>query len=114
MSIERDILTLSKGHFTIPDPLLSITEPGEEDQDQSQELWNQILDELKLQMTTATFNTWLKGSTCRAVDGNWTITVVSPFAVDWLANRLKPKIEQAVLRHAEGVEIEFRAKGEVG
>lgn len=59
-------------------------------------LWSQTLDDLRLQMPKATFDTWLKGTTA-ALDGDTlTVLVGNPFAQDWLERCLRPKIEHAV------------------
>ena len=85
-----------------------------EDDDLSAEarrIWTRSLEELKLQMTRATFDTWLRGSkVVEAGDGCLTIAVRHVHAVDWLQNRLLPVIERTVARHADGeVKITFVA-----
>jgi len=74
-------------------------------------IWARSLDELKLQMTRATFDAWLRGSqVVEAGDGCLTIAVRYAFAVDWLQNRLLPVIERTVARHTGGdVKITFVA-----
>lgn len=62
--------------------------------------WKSTLGELELQMTRATFNTWLKGT--RVVDseeGEFVIGVRNDFAKDWLENRL----QDTVLRTLSGI-----------
>ncbi len=62
--------------------------------------WKSTLGELELQMTRATFNTWLKGT--RVVDceeGKFVIGVRNDFAKDWLENRL----QDTVLRTLAGI-----------
>ena len=73
--------------------------------------WTKSLEELKLQMTKATFDTWLRGSrVIEAGDGCLTVAVQHVHAVDWLQNRLLPVIERTVARHAGGeVKITFVA-----
>jgi hypothetical protein len=75
------------------------------------QLWARCLDELQLQMTGATFDTWLRGSRAiEAGDGCLTIAVRHAYAVDWLQNRLLPVIQRTVARHAAGeVKITFVA-----
>ena len=62
-------------------------------------LWTAVLNELKLQMTNATFNTWLAGSRATAVagDGTLTVQVRSDYAKDWLENRLYDTIMQTAV-----------------
>lgn len=76
-------------------------------------LWEPILADLELQMTKATFDTWLSGSHLVATEnGTWTVQVVSPYAVDWLNNRLRKVVDGVMERHAPETEIVFIAKGE--
>jgi hypothetical protein len=66
-----------------------------------QHLWQTALSELELQMTRATFDTWLRGSTAMEMDaGTHTLTVgvKNDYAVEWLSNRLYPVVERAVQR----------------
>jgi hypothetical protein len=74
-------------------------------------IWTRSLEELKLQMTKATFDTWLRGSkVVEAGEGCLTIAVQHVHAVDWLQNRLLPVIERTVARHADGeIKITFVA-----
>jgi chromosomal replication initiator protein len=69
--------------------------------DSAQRLWKTTLGELQLQMTRATFDTWLRGSRVVAhKDGTFTIYVKHAYAVDWLQNRLQPLIRRTLQRHA--------------
>jgi hypothetical protein len=74
-------------------------------------LWARSLEDLKLQMTKATFDTWLRGSkVVEAGDGCLTVAVRHIHAVDWLQNRLLPLIERTVARYADGeIKITFVA-----
>ena len=71
--------------------------------------WERALGELKLQMTKATFDTWLRSSvvvSCEPVSGvdptsgalSWVIGVDHQYAVDWLSNRLASIVIRAVER----------------
>jgi DNA-binding transcriptional ArsR family regulator len=75
-------------------------------------LWARCLRDLQLQMTRATFDTWLRGSRVEeAGDGHLTIAVRSVYAVEWLQNRLLPVIQRTVTRHAgDVIKITFVAK----
>jgi hypothetical protein len=56
-------------------------------------LWSQILAQLQLQLTRATFDVWLKGTRLISRDGPaFTIATQSGFARDWLENRLQPTL----------------------
>lgn len=64
------------------------------------ELWQIALFELRLQMTKATFNTWLADScvlTTASTPHFWVIVVRNEFAWEWLTYRLCPVIERTVV-----------------
>ena len=55
--------------------------------------WKATLGELELQMTKATFNTWLKDARLLAKEENeFVIGVRNDYAKDWLENRLHDTI----------------------
>lgn len=59
--------------------------------------WKATLGELELQMTKATFNTWLRGARLLACEGpagenEYVIGVRNDYAKDWLDNRLRDTI----------------------
>jgi chromosomal replication initiator protein len=59
--------------------------------------WKATLGELELQMTKATFNTWLKGSRLLACDNSeYVVSVRNDYARDWLENRLAETIERTL------------------
>lgn len=59
--------------------------------------WKATLGELELQMTKATFNTWLKGARLLACDnGEYVIGVRNDYAKDWLENRLEGAITRTL------------------
>lgn len=69
--------------------------------DQAQKQWQAALGELQLQMTRATFDTWLRGSrVIGCEDDIFTIYVRHAYAVDWLQNRLQCVIQRTLQRHA--------------
>jgi hypothetical protein len=75
-----------------------------ESKSKEEELWEQILDELQLQMTQATFDQWLRGSELlelrqpEAGVAQLVVQVCSHHAVDWLEHRLKRVIRRTVER----------------
>lgn len=76
-------------------------------------IWRIALDDLRLQMTQATFDTWLRDSmllACR--DDALVVGVRNTYARDWLENRLYDVI-QRTLRRLTGreVEVEFVVVG---
>ncbi len=61
------------------------------------QFWQQVLGELELQMTRATFDTWLRGSTVVGFEaGVLVIGVKNAYAVAWLQNRLYPMITRTL------------------
>ncbi|MCA9978056.1 MAG: ATP-binding protein, partial [Anaerolineales bacterium] len=59
--------------------------------------WKATLGELELQMTRATFNTWLKGARLLACDNQeYVIGVRNDYAKDWLDNRLHDTIARTL------------------
>jgi chromosomal replication initiator protein len=62
-------------------------------------VWSASLGELQLQMTQATFDTWLRDSRfLKYEDGVFIIGVKSGYAKDWLENRLLTTIKRTVAR----------------
>ena len=59
--------------------------------------WQACKDQLQLQMTKATFDTWLKKTELLTVENNiYTIAVKNNKTKDTLENRLKKQIERAL------------------
>jgi len=58
----------------------------------ARDVWSRVLEELRMQMTRATFDTWLGGSKVVGVDdGVITVQVRDEYAIDWLKARwIKP------------------------
>lgn len=93
-------------------------------------LWQAALGELQLQMTKATFDTWVKPTFAVSFDAERTILVVgvrNAYAKQWLENRLYGMIERTlnhvlghpseirfVLRTREDSEMENGANGSYG
>jgi chromosomal replication initiation ATPase DnaA len=74
----------------------------------SGELGPKCLEQLRLQMTKATFDTWLQDTTAREEDGRLTVFTSSSFAHDWLDNRLRRTIEQVIIQIAgKSIPVEF-------
>jgi len=69
--------------------------------------WGQVLGELKLQMTTPTFNTWLKDTVLlERANGRVVVGVANAYALDWLENRLKGMVERSLVGFGVS-EVEF-------
>lgn len=74
-----------------------------------QRLWQAALGELELQMTRATFDTWLRDTKCLGLEDSNTliIGVKNGYAVEWLESKLYPVIQRALFHIAEQ-ELEAR------
>ena len=80
----------------------------------AQEAWQKTLDQLQLQMTKATFDTWVKNThVLKHEDDIYTIGVKSDYAKDWLENRLLGIIKRSLQKAAGNtVHIEFVVRSE--
>lgn len=78
-------------------------------------IWRRALGLLELELTRATFTTWLAGSRCVRWEGDvLRVRVASPQARDWLKARLLGVVERAVARAAgRPVRVQFVVEGEV-
>ncbi|MBI5303485.1 MAG: chromosomal replication initiator protein DnaA [Chloroflexi bacterium] len=62
-----------------------------------QEIWHATLGELQLQMTKATFDTWVRPTYAIGYDnGSMVVGVHSPYAKEWLENRLSTTIHRTL------------------
>jgi chromosomal replication initiator protein len=80
----------------------------------AQKQWQATLGELQLQMTRATFDTWLRGSHVidYRQDDTFVVHVRHAYAVDWLQNRLLPVIQRTLQRRAgPEAKVLFTARG---
>lgn len=75
----------------------------------AQQVWQAALGELQLQMTKATFDTWMKGTSVVSYeDSVFTIGVPTVYAQEWLEHRLLPMIRRTLARiTGETVEVRF-------
>jgi len=65
----------------------------------AEQIWQTALGELQVQVTRATFETWIKDTRVLSYeDGEFTIGVHSAFAKDWLENRLLSLIKRTLSR----------------
>jgi hypothetical protein len=71
--------------------------------------WAAVLGELALQMTQATYDTWLRGTELVATrDHTFVVAVKSSYAVDWLNTRLANTIRRTIHRLVDDeTEVEF-------
>ncbi len=72
-------------------------------------IWETALGELQLQMTKATFDTWVKQTSVLAYeDGTFIIGVQNGYAKDWLENRLAGSIKRTLTSILNrSVEVKF-------
>ncbi len=75
----------------------------------AQQTWQVALDQLRTQMTRATFNTWIKNARLvKYQDNTYTIGVKNNYAKDWLENRLLGTIKQTLSTTAgNSVHVDF-------
>jgi chromosomal replication initiator protein len=63
----------------------------------AQNIWNAALGELELQMTKATFNTWVRPTTVVSwQDDNFVLGAPNGYIKDWLENRLHTPIQRTL------------------
>jgi chromosomal replication initiator protein len=64
----------------------------------AREIWEAVLGELQLQVTKTNYDTWLRETVGLAYqDGHLVVGVSSPFAVEWLENRLQSLIRKTLI-----------------
>lgn len=72
-------------------------------------LWRDVLDELSLQMTQATFNSWLRDAQLLAREGDhFVVAVRDDAARDWLQHRLQEPIVRTLRTIAQEPEVAVR------
>lgn len=74
------------------------------------EIWDRAREELRLQMTKATFDTWVKPAFALSYDrarAELVIGVHNPYAKQWLENRLYGMIERTV-QHVIGITTKIK------
>jgi len=83
---------------------------------ESDHVWSAALGELQLQMTQATFDTWLRDSRLlKYEDGTFVVAVKSGYAKDWLEHRLLATIKRTLARlTSRTVEVRFVVWSEEG
>lgn len=69
------------------------------------QVWQAAQGELQLQMTHATYTTWVKPTILVSVNGTWKIGVPNAYSHDWWENRLKTTVKR-VLTGIVGTAVE--------
>jgi hypothetical protein len=95
------------GQGPAPEAEPVVTAPDEESLRAAE--WKAVLGDLRLQMTQATFDTWLRDSRLvRSTKDTFVVEVKSVHAREWLEHRLLPVITRTLTRRAgHPVGIEF-------
>ncbi len=63
----------------------------------TQRLWDEVLGEVALQMTRATFDTWLRGTKCLGLtDHTLVVQAKNQYAIEWLESKLYPVIQRTL------------------
>jgi chromosomal replication initiator protein len=75
----------------------------------AKQVWRAVLGELQVSLSPANFETWLKDTSLAEIDENrFRIAAPNGFARDWLDNRYRPLISQALARVVGGsVQVDF-------
>lgn len=119
-------LSQNEGEIVIPDQTGTVTKEKKKEEGEVQkgkehllpfppETWGKTLGELKNQMDTNTFNTWLASAKLVEIHKNGgevavaVIEVANQRAAEWLNERLKPVISQA-LTAVSGIELSAYAR----
>lgn len=81
----------------------------------AEQAWQLTLEQLQLQMTKATFDTWIKNTRIVKQDNNtYVIGVKNVYAKEWLENRLSGTIKRALGNTAGGpVQVEFTVLSDI-
>ena len=91
------------------------TDPSDSNQSplSAEKVWEMALSQLQMQMTQATFDSWVKETHVIGVEkGTWQVRVKSDSAKEWLENRLYTTIQRTVSAiTSRPVEIEFVVDG---
>jgi hypothetical protein len=92
-------------------PTTTSTYSTDAERREEDEIWSRVLADLQLELTKATFDTWVKPTRAHRSNGHWRILCVNAYGQDWLAHRLKGTIQRA-LEWVVGapVELEFAVR----
>ena len=82
--------------------------PGVESRLNLKELWQAALGEIQLGLTRANYDTWFKDTTIISEEDDvYCIGVPNAFAREWLENKFRPQVRQA-LQHLVGRTVDVR------
>ena len=89
--------------------------PGDDPLDSASTFWFTALGELQLQMTRATFDTWVRATRAVSYDATTGVLVVrthNPYAKEWPENRLNTTIQRTTTGIAgRAVEVRYEVNG---
>jgi chromosomal replication initiator protein len=75
---------------------------------QSEQVWQAALGQLQLEMSKATFETWMRDTQLLTQeDGAFVVGVTNAYAKDWLENRLRSTVKR-ILTSIVGRTVELR------
>ena len=80
--------------------------------DRAGEVWSAVLSVLRLRMTSANFESWLRPCRAVALDGDSLVIAAPTQVFDWVATRLRPSIEAALAQAYPDLSLQFRQAGE--
>jgi hypothetical protein len=77
------------------------------------EIWEEVLGELKLELTQSAYNTWLANSRLLSYDDDvLVVAVCNEYAAEWLDSRLRGTVERIVARRIGEVQLSFVVNGD--
>ena len=89
--------------------------PKPDPPDEKARFWKEVLGELKLKVTKATFETWLRDTRLLSLDEKKAVIgVKNGFVKDWLENRLRKVVKRTLEDFGHNVELEFKDTQEKG
>lgn len=106
----EDVLPAEQANEMQLDPRNAQVVPEDSERMDAQTVWQNALSELALQVSTATYDTWLRDTSVIAYeDGEFIIGLPNAYAQDWLTNRFMPKIKRVLVRLVgRSVHVTFR------
>ncbi len=87
---------------------------GPPEMDMGEDLWDMVLTELRLQMTKATFDTWLRSTALLRREEKWVVVgVPNGYVKEWLEHRLAPTVQRTLASLlGQPIQVAFEVVGE--
>jgi len=112
----REAIRRARHRTSSPGVVSGIEQSDEalQETDPAGRIWQAALGELQLELTRATFETWLRNSRLVACeDGVFVIGVANSYARDWLESRLRAVVERVLARlTGQPVQAHFVVNGQ--